>query len=100
MLALRRAGEPSPARFHIPGCMDFALKLLLAYIESEVSFLDVCQNCGIPSIHSTQQTPIYLNPPTNSEDAVGTLKNRLQKGLDALGAAAYAVANMQTELEA
>ena len=33
-------------------------------------------------------------------DAVGTLKNRLQKGLDALGAAAYAVANMQTELEA
>ena len=25
------------------------------------------------------------------------LKNRLQKGLDALGAAAYAVANMQTE---
>ena len=34
------------------------------------------------------------------KDAVGTLKNRLQKGLDALGAAAYAVANMQTELEA
>ena len=31
------------------------------------------------------------------EDAVGTLKNRLQKGLDALGAAAYAVANMQSE---
>ena len=37
---------------------------------------------------------------SSSEDAVGTLKNRLQKGLDALGAAAYAVANMQTELEA
>ena len=33
------------------------------------------------------------------QDAVGTLKNRLQKGLDALGAAAYAVANMQSELE-
>ena len=31
------------------------------------------------------------------QDAVGTLKNRLQKGLDALGAAAYAVANMQSE---
>ena len=38
--------------------------------------------------------------PSCPKDAVGTLKNRLQKGLDALGAAAYAVANMQTELEA
>jgi len=32
--------------------------------------------------------------------AVGTLRNRLQKGLDALGAAAYAVANMENELRA
>eukprot|EP00930_Biecheleria_cincta_P008311 TRINITY_DN10972_c0_g5_i1.p1 TRINITY_DN10972_c0_g5~~TRINITY_DN10972_c0_g5_i1.p1 ORF type:complete len:3933 (-),score=932.09 TRINITY_DN10972_c0_g5_i1:47-11569(-) len=57
--------------------------------------------------------PIYITPTSFLElissfkkvlamrrDSVGTLKLRLQKGLDALGAAAYAVANMQTELEA
>jgi dynein heavy chain len=32
--------------------------------------------------------------------AVGTLRNRLQKGLDALGQAAWAVANMENELKA
>merc|ERR1719230_1759690 len=57
--------------------------------------------------------PIYITPTSFLEliscfkkvlalrrDAVGTLRNRLQKGLDALGAAAYAVANMEDELKA
>ena len=33
-------------------------------------------------------------------DKVGKLRNRLQKGLDALGQAAWAVANMEKELTA
>jgi len=57
--------------------------------------------------------PIYITPTSFLElissfkkvlalrrDFVGTLKNRLQKGLDALGSAAHAVATMQIELEA
>jgi len=61
----------------------------------------------------TAKRPIYITPTSFLEqiasfkkvvglrrNTVGTLRNRLQKGLDALQAAAYAVANMETELTA
>ena len=75
-----------------------------SYTESQVFFffLNFCPNCSIPKYpkHSANTYLSRCPNQSSSEDAVGTLKNRLQKGLDALGAAAYAVANMQTELEA
>jgi len=68
---------------------------------------------GAKRIMESARRPIYITPTSFLEliasykkvlelrrSAVGTLKMRLQKGLDALAAAAYAVANMQTELTA
>eukprot|EP00928_Gymnodinium_smaydae_P008329 TRINITY_DN13035_c1_g3_i1.p1 TRINITY_DN13035_c1_g3~~TRINITY_DN13035_c1_g3_i1.p1 ORF type:complete len:2552 (-),score=764.33 TRINITY_DN13035_c1_g3_i1:28-7683(-) len=62
---------------------------------------------------ATAKRSIYITPTSFLEliasfkkvlgirrDAVGTLRDRLQAGLNALGQAAYAVANMETELKA
>jgi len=64
-------------------------------------------------VYETSKRSIYITPTSFLElittfkkvlqlrrNAVGTLKSRLQKGLDALGSAAYAVANMEQELKA